>query len=73
MEKRKSITLSFCEKCGEKVFSRDETCSRCGTLPYQWDRNFFEEFDVSQPELIKKLGEENWEEYEEWIEKSLQI
>ena len=72
MKKRESITLSFCEKCGEKVFSRGKSCSGCGTLPFQWDRNFYDEFEISESEFYEKLGEENWVEYEDWIEKSLQ-
>jgi predicted amidophosphoribosyltransferase len=53
MEKRESITLLFCEKCGEKVSSRDESCSGCGTLPFQWDRNFYDEFEISESEFYE--------------------
>jgi hypothetical protein len=75
MEKREPISISFCEKCGSKVNSRDEVCFKCGTLPHQDDRRFFDEFD----EKIYPINEDGeWSEllsqkFDDWIEHSTKV
>jgi hypothetical protein len=72
MEERVPVTLSFCEKCGSKVSSRNEVCSNCGTLPYQDDREFFDENEYP----IGQVGE--WsddlnQKFDEWLEERTEI
>jgi len=67
MEERVSITLSFCEKCGSKVSSRNEVCSNCGTLPYQEDRKFFDENNYPINEVGEWSDELN-QKFDDWVE-----
>ena len=68
MEKRGSVSLSFCEKCGSKVSSRDELCSNCGVLPYQDDRSFFIEYNVPNGLHYDNWSEELHEKFEDWCD-----
>ena len=72
MEERVSITLSFCEKCGSKVSSRNEVCSNCGTLPYQEDRKFFDENNYPINEVGEWSDELN-QKFDEWVEQGTTI
>jgi hypothetical protein len=72
MEERVSITLSFCEKCGSKVSSRNEVCSNCKTLPYQFDRSFFDEGEFSTKE-VGEWGKEINQKFDDWVEQGFEI
>ncbi len=65
MDDRKPVSLSFCETCGTKVFSRDELCSVCKKLPLCDDRyNLFvtdKNFDTNE------WNEELITEYQKWL------
>jgi ribosomal protein L37E len=73
MGKRESITLSFCEKCGEKVFSRDKSCSGCGTLPYQEDRDFRNENNIPLESFFDDWSEELMEKLNFWCDIETEI
>ena len=70
MEERVSITLSFCEKCGSKVSSRNEVCSKCGTFPYQDDRNFRTESNIPDELHYDDWSDELYKKFDEWLESS---
>jgi len=66
MRERDPISISYCEKCGTKVSSRDELCSKCGTLPFQDDRYYSDEIKDELYPNIDYLNEEQSKKYEEW-------
>lgn len=72
MKKREPVSISFCERCGSKVSSRDEVCSNCGSLPYQNDKELVEEFEVPSGVDSDEWSEETIKKYSEWI-KSFRI
>lgn len=68
MEKRTPISISFCEKCGSKVSSRDEVCSNCGVLPYQDDRRFKSENNIPDDSYIEDWSDEITEKFDLWVD-----
>jgi len=66
MEKRTPISISFCEKCGSKVSSRDEVCSNCGTIPYQDDRYFVLENEVPPNTNFDDWSDELKQKCDDW-------
>jgi len=68
MEKRTPISISFCEKCGSKVSSRDEVCSNCGVLPYQDDREFEKENEVPEGLYFENWSGEQLKKYDDWFD-----
>lgn len=73
MKNRESVSLSYCEKCGSKVSSRDEVCSNCGSLPYQNDKEFDKEFELPSGVESDEWSEEFIKKYYEWIESSHEV
>ena len=73
MKKRTPISISFCEKCGSKVSSRDEVCSNCGTLPYQDDRNFKNENDIPFDSYIDDWSKEVLDKLDVWVEDKTKV
>lgn len=73
MKKREPVSISFCEKCGSKVSSRDEVCSNCGSLPYQNDKEFDSEFELPSGVHPNDWSEELFQKYSEWLETSHEV
>lgn len=69
MNNRESVSLSYCEKCGSKVSSRDEVCSNCGVLPYQDDRYFYLENQVPENTYLEDWSEELQQKCMDWVDK----
>lgn len=68
MKNRESVSLSYCEKCGSKVSSRDEVCSSCGTLPFQDDREFKSEHNIPDDSYIEDWSDEITDKFDLWVE-----
>lgn len=68
MKNRESVSLSYCEKCGSKVSSRDEVCSSCGVLPYQDDRVFKSEHNIPEDSYIENWSEELQKKCFDWVD-----
>lgn len=73
MKKREPVSISYCEKCGSKVSSRDEVCSNCGTLPYQDDRNFQRENSIPDDLFLDDWSEEIKEKFDVWVESETEV
>ncbi len=73
MKNRESVSLSYCEKCGSKVSSRDVVCSKCGTLPFQDDRRFKSENNISDDSYIEDWSDEILEKFDLWVEKDTKV
>jgi hypothetical protein len=68
MKKREPVSISFCEKCGNKVSSRDEVCSSCRTLPIQDDRRFKSENNIPEDSYIENWSEELQKKCFDWVD-----
>ncbi len=73
MKKREPVSISFCEKCGTKVSSRNELCSNCGVLPYQDDRVFRVEHNIPDELHYDDWSDELYQKFDEWCETTLDI
>jgi hypothetical protein len=73
MNNRESVSLSYCEKCGSKVSSRDEVCSSCGSLPYQYDKKVDLDFELPSDVHPDNWSEELLHKYSKWLELSHEV
>ena len=73
MKKREPVSISYCEKCGSKVSSRDVNCSNCGTLPFQDDRKFELEFEVPIGVHPNDWSDELFKKYSDWLNNFYEI
>ena len=64
MSVQEPTTLSYCENCGFRVFSRYDLCPNCEFLPFNEDRRYTIELGISDDS--DEWTDEEFKRFEDW-------